>query len=105
LDWVAATVVSFGQNYEVQLPTSPKFWSDIPPAKDCHCIVLAGETIFFRVNSAGRPDEFRACYVAPTGGSVLEMQPKGILAYALAWEIVTPGTQTNSQSIVKYQAS
>jgi hypothetical protein len=89
LKWAATTVISFGQNYEIELPTAPECWLPTHPKQAQNCLLIAEDAIFFRANSSPRPDEFEPCYIRATNGVVNFTRPPGIFAFVVGWKIVT----------------
>jgi hypothetical protein len=95
----AATVISFGKDYILRLPTQPKSWCSDPPPPEKHCIVMAEDTAYVRANFLATGMGYKPCYVElgsgtiATGGSSGRMQPyappHGHMSFALEWEIVT----------------
>ncbi len=102
--WTAATVISFGKEYELQLPIFPHHWSSQPPDPQQHCILLAGNTAYVRANFSPYPRRFQPCYVRMNDGLVEYGSPPGIGAFALEWEIVTPATIRDGRTVLKFQS-
>src|SRR5207247_5113378 len=102
LNWARATVVSFGKNYELQLPTSPSFWSETEPDPDQHCVLMCDSRVFFRANCSRYAGRFTPSYVNIEDGIVYRNRPPGIPAYAIGWEILTDEGKPRSRTIVQY---
>jgi hypothetical protein len=94
----AATVVSFGQDYIVRLPTGPGDWFDDEPPEAVFALALTEDSIFLRCNFSPVPGHFRACYVNLSDGEICGVgsgsnahyiAPPGIKAYATRWELET----------------
>lgn len=92
-----ATVISFGKEYCLRLPTQPGGWVATEPSHHQLCLAVTEQATYFRVNFAGQNmPEFHPCYVNIATGLIEAshdgmryMAPRGIAAYAIAWEIVT----------------
>ena len=69
--WKATTVISFGRDYELRLPTSPTRWSALPPSDPArHCIFLDGDAPYVRANCSPYPGRFQPCYVRMSDGLI-----------------------------------
>jgi hypothetical protein len=99
--WAAAAVVSFGKEYQLRLPTDPHCWSPVPPNPEQHCVLLVDNTPYFRADFVHYPGRFHTCYVRASDGMVEYEIPRGIVAFALEWEISTIGSDSNPRSILK----
>jgi len=91
----AATVISFGKDYILRLPTRPKSWRSEPPPAETHCIVMAEDGAYVRASFVPEKMGYRACYVAlgsgtiATDGSSTYSAPRGHMSFALEWEMLT----------------
>ncbi len=90
----AATVLSYGKEYTLQLPTRPEGWSITAPAPETHCMVLTEEGAFVRANFGPQGQGYRPCYIAMATGTIVQhgmayVEPRGHKAYALEWELLT----------------
>ena len=103
------TVISFGKDYILSLPTDPAAWEDEPPPASVTAIAVTDAGVFLRCNFLPHRDQFRACYVdltdgeiciRGTGTSAAYAEPLGIRAYATRWELLT--TTTPPRSILNY---
>jgi hypothetical protein len=103
--------VSFGRDFTIRLPVDPKNWTDKEPDRDCNCLTLSENGLYFRANGNPDPDgRFVPCFLNAANGVVEVIQgslppgrftrPAGTLAFALAWEILT--TEAEPQTILKY---
>jgi hypothetical protein len=94
IDAPAATVLSFGKEYTLQLPTRPESWSFETPGPQTHCIVLTAEGAFLRVNFGLQGQGFRPCYIAMATGTIVQhrmeyIAPPGLKGFVLEWELLT----------------
>jgi hypothetical protein len=103
--------VSFGRDFTIRLPVDPKNWTDKEPDRDCNCLTLSENGLYFRANGNPDPDgRFVPCFLNAANGVVEVIQgslppgrftrPAGTLAFALAWEILT--TEAKPRTILKY---
>jgi len=101
IGWGSVTVVSFGNEYELRLPTFPNLWSDIEPPANEFCALLADDVPFFRANFSPTANHYRACYVRVGDGAVSFRRPPGIQAFALSYEILVPKMDQGLAAILK----
>ena len=106
------TVIAFGKEYALRLPTHARGWRANEPASDISCILVTENGAYLRANF--RPPqhgEFSACYIdiatglVQTTGTGPQQQfapPRGLAAFAVAWEIVT--TEKEPRMILAYPA-
>jgi len=90
------TVVSFGKDYTIRLPSSADGWrTNEPPAEADFIVVTDAGGVFLRANFRA-PAAFSPCYVDMSSGEILcnkagrqYIEPREIKAFALAWELLT----------------
>lgn len=82
------TVMSFGQDYVLRLPTSPEGWMADTPPPATPTILLADDKPYFRANAGHRPGQFRATWVEISSGLASRSAPAGIKAFAVKWELL-----------------
>src|ERR1035437_3469950 len=83
------TVISFGKEYTLRLPSQVTGWVVTVPSDDVACIVVTEPgTVFIRANYAGL-HEFRPCYIDVATGEIQTdrnsrtySMPPGIRAFA-----------------------
>ena len=97
-----ATVISFGKDYVLRLPSSAQVWKTALPASDIHCIAVTPEKVYIRANYDGGQQPFQPCYIDMEAGRVHATEagpfgrpspPPGAPAFALEWELVTIGSK------------
>jgi hypothetical protein len=100
------TVISFGKNYTLRLPSQVKGWLTTEPSDDVNCIVVTDQGTFIRANY-GALDEFRSCYIDMESGEIQTdknarayIVPLGIRAFAIEWELLT--AEKDMRSILSY---
>jgi hypothetical protein len=91
--------VSFGKDYLFQLPADTRGWTTEPPAPNNYCLVLAGNELYVRADTAmpNRPG-FHACYFDLKTGRILSegqgatgrfTEPRGALTFLVQWAFLT----------------
>ena len=97
-----STVISFGKEYSLRLPSDASGWRVERPSDDVPCILITDDgRRYLRVNPVpnylGGIDQ-PACYVDMKSGVINAygsgifqqiVQPAGIIAFAVKWEILT----------------
>jgi hypothetical protein len=101
IGWGGVTVVSFGSEYELRLPTTPNLWSDVEPPAGHFCVLLADDVPFFRANCSPIASQYRTCYVRVQDGAVSFRRPPGIHAFALSYEVLAPKMDRGLAVILK----
>jgi hypothetical protein len=105
----SATVISFGKEYTLRLPSHAEGWRASPPAPETHCIVVTERGAYVRANFVAAQGLFQPCYldmgtgiVVTTGTGRLQnfSPPPGHLSFASEWEILT--TEKEPRSILTY---
>lgn len=105
LEGSRATVISFGKNFSVRLPVEPDSWLDSEPGHDTPTLAVTDEGgIYLRAQFTGFGTQPVYCFVNIADGTICSnahsyTQPKGIKAYATAWELIT--TEATPRLIVK----
>jgi hypothetical protein len=93
-----ATVISFGKEYILRLPSEASGWMAGSPAPDKCCIGVTEKGAYARASFRPAQSGFQACYVdmatgmieaRGTGRSLSFALPPGILTFAVAWELLT----------------
>jgi len=105
------SVVSFGPDFRLILPTEPSAWHFEAPPPDCHCVAIDDQTAYFRANWAQPQYPFRSCYINIQTGKVHVAgpgrsgysEPPGVKAYASKWTLALPGE--NGAAIHSYEWS
>jgi hypothetical protein len=99
------TVISYGKDYILRLPSATDAWSQRAPADDVVCIAVTSDETFFRGNCSPL-GEFVTCFVRASDGRVLyQRMPSimpSIMAYALKWEIAAKESGQFEQVLVKH---
>lgn len=94
----ALTVVSFGGEFTLRLPTKPDSWAISEPKPEIQSVLVVGGRPYFRANFSPHEGNFRACFVDMESGEIFSnrndlhggyIQPAGPTAFAIEWEIVT----------------
>ncbi len=96
-----ATVLSFGKDYSILLPTEPTAWSAAGPSRIPVCLAIAGTDAFICANGYS-PQNYLSCYVNVKTGAILEKRPPGSIAFTNSWEIALLGATHPPRSILKY---
>ena len=96
------TVISFGKNYVLQLPTSADCWLLDQPARDVPCILVTEDVTYFRANSARRSGQFSPCFVRTDNGQIQYGGISQIAAYAIRWEILVKDTTLPRRVILQH---
>lgn len=105
LEGSRATVISFGKNFSVRLPVEPDSWMDSEPSNNAPTLAVTDEGgIYLRAQFAGFGSQPVYCFVNIADGAICSngnsyTSPKGIKAYAIAWEFIT--TEATPRVIVK----
>jgi hypothetical protein len=94
----ASTVISLGKKYALRLPTRPEGWRLAPPGPQIHCIAVTEEGAFVRASFVPPEDGYKPCYIALETGAIVTagsgrlqpyVAPRGPLAFAVEWELLT----------------
>jgi hypothetical protein len=94
----AATVISFGKEYVLRLPSDASGWAAGSPSADTHCIGVTDKGAYVRANFLPAGNGFQACYAdmatgrieaRGSGRSQSFAPPPGHVAFAIAWQLVT----------------
>jgi hypothetical protein len=56
------TVITYGKDYILRLPSATDAWSHRAPADDVFCVVVTSDETYFRAN-CGTPGGFPTCFV------------------------------------------
>ncbi len=102
LDWQPATVISYGKNFSVLLPTDPTDWIMSGNRRIPVCIAVCGQSVWVCTNGGMSPENFFQCYVELSTGKLAQNGLPDYAAYTNKWEIVLPGAQTSSRPLLKY---
>jgi hypothetical protein len=98
-----STVVSFGQQFELRLPTVPAGWTIQEPPPEAQAICVGDDRAYFRPSFSWDPGEYSPCYVDMATGLILAtgsgpsarfVLPQAILAFATDWRIVTASEES-----------
>lgn len=100
--WDAATVVSYGQNYSVLLPTEPSAWFEDGDTRAPACLAISGDDVFICTNGAESAVRFFQCFVNLRTGEILENRLPGVRAFTRSWEIVADGAGRELCSLLRY---
>jgi hypothetical protein len=92
------TVVSFGKDYTLKLPTQATGWLANEPGPNQHCFVVNERGVYVRANFAPSSEPIRWCYVDIGSGSILSndrsyIEPVSPSAYAIDWTLLTNETE------------
>ena len=92
----ATTVISFGKDYTLRLPSRVKGWVTAEPPDNVNCLVLADDGRLFLRANYGPLEEFRPCYIDMDSGEIQTdrdarryVVPAGIRAFAVEWDLLT----------------
>lgn len=89
------TVVSFGTNFCLRLPSSSEKWSYRDPEQGDNWIAVAGDKAYFIGNCYSGPGYLECFFDISTGSALVNAssggpsRPSGIPAFAMSWELVT----------------
>lgn len=100
--WDAATVVSYGQNYTLLLPTEPSAWFEEGNTRTPACLTISGSDVFICTNGAGRIGHFFQCFVNLRTGEIVENRLPGVCAFTRSWGIVAEGAGREPCSMLRY---
>ncbi|MDB5430495.1 MAG: hypothetical protein JWP35_1611 [Caulobacter sp.] len=104
LSWQPTTVVSFGRDFTVLLPTGPAAWNFDKPTRKPVSLAVSGDRTFVCVDGGQSPQHFFQCYVDLNTGEVVEGRALGIAAFTTSWEIVALDPRLGARSILKVGA-
>lgn len=91
-------VVAFGKDYVLRLPVHPEGWSQLEPAENVLCLLLAERTCFLRANFLPIPNQFAPCYIELCTGLVqvdeqnfrgVYKRPMDLRMVAIEWELMS----------------
>ena len=102
LPWQPTTVMSFGKEFTVALPTEPRAWIFGGSTRDPVGVAVCGDKTYLCVHGGPSPSHFFQCYVEFGTGAIIEGRLTGSVAYTSQWEIGLTGPGQMWRSIVKY---
>ena len=94
----AATVISFGKDFTLRLPSRPGAWRLAEPTPDIHCLVVTEQGVYVRANFVPGQGKYQPCYIDMAAGAVVTdgrgafqsyVPPPGHKGFAIEWEILT----------------
>jgi len=100
LKWQPTTVVSFGKNFKIILPTNPSDWFLSGDTRTPVCLAVCDEEVYICTNGGQWPGPFFQCFVEVKTGKIVENRLPGISAFTNHWEIALPGAEL--RTILKY---
>jgi hypothetical protein len=101
LPWQAATVISYGRDFFVSLPTDPGAWFESGSTREPVCLALHEGKAFVCANGGPSPRHFFQCYVELGSGKVIEDRFSGA-AYTNRWEIIVPHSKLPFHTLLKF---
>jgi hypothetical protein len=100
LRWQPTTVVSFGKDYKIVLPTKPSEWFLDGNVRTAVCLAVCDEDVYVCTNGGPSPNRFFQCFVEVKTGKIIENRLPGIVAYTNRWDIALPGAEL--KTILRY---
>jgi len=100
--WQATTVLSFGKNCTIFLPTDPNAWAREPVDQSQVWLAVADDRIFVCTNGAAVPQLYFPCFVDVQTGEIVEGRIQGFALYTNVWEIAVLGANHPPHTILKY---
>jgi hypothetical protein len=95
------TVISFGTDFAIRLPVEPELWSADPPTDDIPCVAVMQDKVFLRGNNGRHSHEFWPCWIELSSGILSRSPLQGIVAYALAYDIVIQDGSTTERLVLR----
>jgi hypothetical protein len=85
--WRGLTVVSFGTNFNIELPCVPDGWSASPPPPEVLSLVRADDELFVRGYFQHGPSHHLECLVNLKDGTTVYNRRPSMPMYASRWAI------------------
>lgn len=105
LPWEATTVISFGKNYSLILPSDPQAWFVSGNTRNPVCLAVSGEEVYLCMNAGHSPQRYLGWFVELKSGRLIEGKLPGIMAYTGTWEMALLNAKLPPRTILKYPAS
>ena len=67
----AATVISFGKDFTLRLPSRAGAWRSVEPSPEIHCLVVTDQGVYVRANFVRREGRYKPCYIDMAAGLVV----------------------------------
>jgi hypothetical protein len=100
--WESATVVSFGKNYSLLLPSDPSAWFLDGPKRTPVCIAASGNRAYVCTNGGSSPRDFTPCFVEFETGAIIQRRLPTDAAYTLHWQISLLHRHIPPRTILSY---
>lgn len=97
------TVISFGDNYSILLPTEPDLWLFSGNMRKPVCVAVCEQNVYVCTNGSASPEHFFQCFVEFSTGKLVEGRLSGPVAYTNNWEIVIPHQRLLQRTLLKYR--
>ncbi len=105
LGWQATTVLSFGKDHSIFLPTEATVWAPRPLDRSQVWLAVAEERTFICTNGGPSPQHYFACFVDVATGEIVEQGLRGAAVFTNTWEIAVLGANHPPRTILKYPLS
>jgi hypothetical protein len=102
LAWQAITVLSFGKDFTIFLPTEPHAWVSQPLDHSQVWLAVAEDRTFVCTNVGPSPQHPVRGFVDLGTGEIAERRIQGSALFTNSWEIVVLGTNHPPRTILKY---
>jgi hypothetical protein len=101
--WDVSTVLSFGKDYSILLPTDAASWvwsgqTRSPPI----WLAVAGDSMFICANGGRSSQNYFPCFVDVKTGAILGRSLPGTSVYTNTWEIAVLGNNYPPRTILKF---
>jgi hypothetical protein len=96
------TVISFGKDYVLRLPTDAEGWSAEMPDGNTIAVVIEGGKAFFRANNSRITDKFDPCYVSISDGKLQFGGLSQTLGIAIRWEFAVKDSTGEFMTVLQY---
>lgn len=97
------TVVSFGTNFSIVLPTDPAAWSEqVGSDRSSVWLAVAGDHVLICTNLSQYAGSYRAGFLNAQSGELLTGLGSGAVAFTNNWEIVVSQSNHSTRTLLKY---
>jgi hypothetical protein len=102
LGWQATTVLSFGKDCSILLPTEPTVWAPRPLNRSQVWLAIGEERTFICTNGGPSPQLYVPCFVDVKTGEIVEQGVRGSVIFTNTWEIAVLSANHPPRTILKF---
>jgi hypothetical protein len=100
--WEAVTVVSYGSDFTVMLPTNPDSWVENGGTEKAVCLAVGKDGNFICADGGKVPGMHALCFVDVATGRILDKGRPSMALYTYDWAIGVPGPGSKLTELVRF---